>query len=266
MPRAPSILEEAQWQRRFWTPEVLRPALWVKANARGNVTVSGSTVTAVQDILGGAAWTVTGPVGYDLTQLGGRPTLRLDNTSVNQILTAALAYAGNEITLVSLHRNRSAGGRIQYGRLFALWRGPNDYAGTDGGILTYGVTGFNGVSFYRNAAIAASTSPLINDTWGCVVATRSGTAVTIALDGGTRVTGTTPAANFNFTNVRIGNDDGPRQDSGMDGYIAENLLFTRALSQPEENALFGYLHWEWGRPNALPPRHPFRNTPPLIGQ
>jgi len=265
MPRGVSRLDEARLQGRLWTPRVLNPTLWVKANAPGTLTVSGTTVTGVTDAASGAAWTVTGSIERDLTQLGGLPTLRLNNTIANQMMTIAQSYNGNEITLVSLHRNRSAGGRITFGRLFALWRATFDYASNDGGILTYGITGANGVSLYRNLAAAVSTSPLINDVWGCAVATRSGTSVTISLDGGTRATGTTAAANFNFTNVRIGNDDGPRQDSGMDGYIAENLLFTRALSQSEELALTGYLAWEWGRVGTLPAAHPFRNRPPLIG-
>ena len=203
MARESNAYREALQQGRFLTPAALRPALWIKANANGRIIVSGSTVTGVTDAASGAAWTVAGSIGFDLTQLGGRPTLRLNNAVENQMMTIAQSYAGNELTLVSLHRNRSAGGRIQYGRLFSLWRGPNDYAGTDGGILTYSLTGANGVTFYRNLAIAASTSPLINDVWGCVIATRSGTSVTMALDGGARVTGTTSAANFNFTNVRI---------------------------------------------------------------
>lgn len=266
MPRGVNQYDEAQLQGRLWTPRVLNPTLWVKANAPGTLTVSGTTVTGVTDAASGAAWTVAGSIGYDLTQLGGLPTLRFNNITQAQILTLAQTYAGSDITLVSLHRNRSVtGSRIQYGRLFSLWREPNDYAGTSGGILTYGVTGANGVAFYRNASIAGQTSPLINDVWGCAVATRSGTSVTMSLDGGTRTTGTTAAANFNFTNVRIGNDDGPRADSGMDGYIAENLLITRALSLREELALTGYLAWEWGRVGTLPAAHPFRNRPPLIG-
>ena len=265
MARESNPYREALQQEQLWTPRVLNPALWVKANAPGTLAVSGSTVTGVTDAASGAAWTVAGSIGFDLTQLGGRPTLRLDNAIQNQMMTIAQSYAGNEITLVSLHRNRSAGGRIQYGRLFALWRATFDYGSNDGGILTYSLTGANGVTFYRNLAIAASTSPLINNVWGCVVATRSGTAVTMSLDGGTRTTGTTPAANFNFTNVRIGNDDGPRLDSGMDGYIAENLLIPRALSRSEELALTGYLAWEWGRVGTLPASHPFANRPPLIG-
>lgn len=266
MPRGVGALDEARLQGRLWSPRVLNPTLWVKANAPGTLTVSGTTVTGVTDAASGAAWTVAGSIGRDLTQLGGLPTLRLNNATENQILTIAQSYAGNEITLVSLHRNRSAGGRINFGRLFSLFAaGVNDFAGTNGGILTYGITGANGVTFYRNLAIAASISPLINDVWGCAVATRSGTSVTMSLDGGTRTTGTTAAANFNFGNVRIGNDDGPRQDSGMDGYIAENLLITRALSLPEELALTGYLAWEWGRVGTLPAAHPFRNRPPLIG-
>jgi hypothetical protein len=266
MPRGVGALDEARLQGRLWSPRVLNPTLWVKANAPGTLTVSGTTVTGVTDAASGAAWTVAGSIGRDLTQLGGLPTLRLNNATENQILTIAQSYAGNGITLVSLHRNRStSGSRIQYGRLFSLWRATLDYVSNDGGILTYGVTGTNGVAFYRAVAITAQTSPLINDVWGCVVATRSGTSVTMSLDGGTRTTGTTAAANFNFGNVRIGNDDGPRADSGMDGYIAENLLITRALSLPEELALTGYLAWEWGRVGTLPAAHPFRNRPPLIG-
>lgn len=265
MPRGVDELDEARLQGRLWTPSVLNPTLWVKANAPGTLTVSGTTVTGVRDAASGAAWTVAGSIERDLTQLGGLPTLRLNNTIANQFLTIASSYAGNELTLVSLHRNRSAGGRIQYGRLFSLWRATFDYGSNDGGLLNYGTGGFNGVYFYRNLATNAQTSPLINDVWGCVVATRSGAAVTMSLDGGTRTTGTTAAANFNFGNVRIGNDDGPRADSGMDGYIAENLLIPRALSRSEEFALTGYLAWEWGRVGTLPAAHPFANRPPLIG-
>ena len=267
MPRFSSIYDRAKHQRQLWTPALLRPSIRVKSNAAETITVSGDVVTSVTGLSNGVPFSVTGSVKLDTSQLNGKPTLRIDNTSANQFLTAAYSYAGNEITLISLHRNAAtSGGRTAYGRLFSLYRGSPDYSGTDGGILTYGVGGVNGVRFYRNLATTVTSSPTINDVWGCAVLTRSGTGVTMALDGGSRVSGTTASDNFNFATVRIGNDDGPRLDSGLNGYVAENILITRAITQEEENKLFGYLAWEWGRVTSLPARHRFRNRPPLIGE
>jgi hypothetical protein len=229
--------------------------------------MSGSTVTSVTELVNGIVFNGTGAIALDRSQLGNRQTLRLNNTSANQFLTAACSYAGNEITLISLHRNNAtAGGRTVYGRLFSLYKtGEFDYGSTNGGIMTYGIGGVNGVRFYRNLATTVTSSPTINDAWGCAVLTRSGTGVTMALDGGSRVSGTTASDNFNFDKVRIGNDDGPRSDSGLNGYIAENILITRAITKREEDLVMGYLAWEWGRVNSLPKNHPYKLRQPLVG-
>jgi hypothetical protein len=50
----------------------------------------------------------------------------------------------------------------------------------------------------------------------------------------------------------------------MNGFIAENILWTRELSTNEINLLAGYFHWEWGLQSLLPTNHPFKNRPPLV--
>jgi hypothetical protein len=265
MPAQCPNVRQCSSEQGLWTPAALRPAIWVKSNSSKNIIVSSGDggVESVTDLSSGVPFSVTGSVKLDTSQLNSKPTLRIDNTVTAQLLTASYSYAGNEITLISLHRNAAtAGGRTAYGRLFSLYRGPEDFRGTDGGILTYGVGGVNGIRFFRNLVTTVTSSPTINDAWGCAVLTRSGTGVTMALDGGSRVAGTTASNNFNFDKVRIGNDDGPREDSGMNGYVAENILITRAITQEEENKLFGYLAWEWGRVTSLPIDHPYRFSPP----
>lgn len=266
MPAQCPNVRQCSSEQGLWTPAALRPAIWVKSNADKTIIVSSGDgdVKSVTDLSSGVPFSVTGSVKLDTSQLNGKPTLRINNTSTAQLLTASYSYAGNEITLISLHRNAAtASGRTIYGRLFSLYlTGEFDYATASGGILTYGVGGVNGVRFYRNTTINVTSSPTINDVWGCAVLTRSGTGVTMALDGGSRVSGTTASNNFNFNKVRIGNDDGPREDSGLNGYIAENILITRAITQEEENKLFGYLAWEWGRVTSLPIDHPYRFAPP----
>lgn len=258
-----------RWRERgrgLWNPMLLNPSIYIKANANNSITMSGADVSSVVDLASKISFSGSGPIKVDRTQLGNRQTLRIDNKTTKSYLTASYSYTGNEITLVSLHRNKSAAGLVQYGRLWSLYRPTApDYNQTDGGILTYSLTGFNGVTFYRALSLNVSTSPLINDTWGCVILTRSGTSVTMSLDGGARVTGSTNAANFNFTTLRIGNDDGPRDDSGMDGYIAENMIINRAISKKEEDLLYGYMAWEWGRQITLSDKHPFRLRQPLVG-
>lgn len=267
MPRECCPYREALFQGRLWSPLMIKPAIWIDASRIDSLTFLESNVTNVKDVVSGISFAVSGTIPFDRTQLGNRPSLRIDNKTVKSYLTASYSYSGNEITLVSLHRNKASSSAFTaYGRLWSLYRPPMpDYNQTDGGILIYGVGGANGVRFYRAINTNVTSSPTIQDTWGCAVLTRTGTSVTMGLDGGSRVSGTTSSANFNFTTLRIGNDDGPRDDSGMDGYIAENYIFLRALSVREEKLLTGYLAWKWGRTKTLPADHPFCNRPPLIG-
>ncbi len=45
MPRGFSVYEDALIQRRLWTPDLLRPAVWLDASDISTVILSGSNVT-----------------------------------------------------------------------------------------------------------------------------------------------------------------------------------------------------------------------------
>ncbi len=256
-------------EMELFTPKLLNPTIWIKANAPNTLNLSGSNVTGVKDIANDLSFSATGAITVNTTELGGKSVLSINNTSSNQFLSALFNYGGNALTLVSLHRNNSTsslgGGRIIFGRLWSLASSTeNDFSNTNGILLGYGLTGNNGVYLYRNQAIAAQTSPLINNQWASVIATRNGSQARIILNGGTPVNGNTSTANFNINRIRIGNDI-TTSDSGMNGFIAENLLWTRELSSSEINLLTGYLHWEWGMQSLLSSNHPYRNRPPYVG-
>lgn len=258
------IIDASPPQR--WTPALSNSAIWIKANSSNSLTLSGSSVTAVRDLANNLNFSVTGAITINTTELGsGRSVLRIDNTSSNQFLSAVFNYAGNAITLASVHRNNSVlAGRIRYGRLWSLSSSTQpDFNNTNGMILTYGINSNNGVYLMRNNSIAAQTSPLINNQWASVVATRNSSQVGIILNGGSASSGSTSSANLNFSRIRIGNDIAA-VDSGMNGFIAENILWTRELSTNEINLLSGYFHWEWGLQSLLPANHPFRNREPTV--
>ncbi|WP_341853715.1 LamG-like jellyroll fold domain-containing protein [Microcystis aeruginosa 1339] len=251
----------------LFTAKLLNPTIWIKANAPNTLNLSGSNVTGVKNIANDLSFSATGAITVNTTELGGKSVLSINNTSSNQFLSALFNYGGNALTLVSLHRNLSDSSlsRIRFGRLWSLASSTEqDFNNTSGILLGYGINGTNGVYMYRNNAIAGQTSPLINNQWASVIATRNGSQTRIILNGGTPVNGNTSTASFNINRIRIGNDM-TASDSGMNGFIAENLLWTRELSSSEINLLTGYLHWDWGMQSLLPSNHPYRNRPPYVG-
>lgn len=252
----------------LFTPKLLNPTIWIKANAPNTLNLSGSNVTGVKDIANDLSFSATGAITVNTTELGGKSVLSINNTSSNQFLSVLFNYGGNALTLVSLHRNlsdQSVGSRTRFGRLWSLASSTEqDFSNTNGILLGYGINGTSGVYMYRNNAIAGQTSPLINNQWASVIATRNGSQARIILNGGTPVNGNTSTASFNINRIRIGNDM-TASDSGMNGFIAENILWTRELSSSEINLLTGYLHWDWGMQSLLPSNHPYRNRPPYVG-
>lgn len=260
------IIDASPPQR--WTPALSNSAIWIKANSSNSLTLSGSNVTAVRDLANNLNFSVTGAITINTTELGsGRSVLRIDNTSSNQFLSAVFNYAGNAITLASVHRNNSSpltNAPTRYGRLWSLSSSTqSDFNNTSGIILTYGINSNNGIYLFRNNSIAAQTSPLINNQWASVVATRNSSQARIILNGGSASSGSTSSANLDFSRIRIGNDIAA-VDSGVNGFIAENILWTRELSTNEINLLSGYFHWEWGLQSLLPANHPFRNREPTV--
>jgi hypothetical protein len=55
---------------------------------------------------------------------------------------------------------------------------------------------------------------------------------------------------------------GSGKANGYDGYIAEFIIYKRALSLFERQRIEGYLAWKWGLQSNLPSNHPYKNNAP----
>jgi hypothetical protein len=245
----------------------LTPAIWLDAADSSTITIAS----------GVSQWNDKSGNGQDFTQAtaGKRPTydsgirnglnaVRINNTTVRQLLErTSFAYTGNTMQMFSAYRNLSASGVTRYGRLFGFAPAAgNDYDNNNGILLSANDTS-TGIWLYRNSA-AIINMVVPNDTWGIIDARRTASTARMALNGGAYSTGTTAAANQNIARARVGND-WAEADSGMNGWIGENLLFTSTLSDADCQKVVGYLAWKWGLQANLPVDHPFKLRAPILG-
>ena len=271
MPRGVSAVDEARLQRRLWTPTIIAPALWFDAADAATITTVSGAVSQWNDKSGNARHYVQNTSAnrptYESAVQNNLNAVRIANTGTTRqfVDNTSFSFSGTQISLFSVHRNSAnptLGTPNVYGRLFSFAASAqNDYDNTNGLILVYGVS--SGISLYRNNATIASTSA-INDQWLLVSAERNGTAGRISLNGGTFTTGTTSSASQGITRSRIGNDF-VAADSGMLGWIGEQVVVFGALSDADWERLQGYAAHRWGLTASLPAGHPYRNRPPLIG-
>lgn len=254
----------------LWTPAQLSPALWLDGADAATVVTSGTAVTQWSDKSGNARHYVQNTSAnrptYEAAVQNNLNAVRIANTvSTTQFVdNTSFSFSGTQISLFSVHRNNSnptPGLPNTYGRVFSFAASSqNDYDNTNGLILVYGVN--SGISLYRNNATIASTSA-INDQWLLVSAERNGTAGRISLNGATFTTGTTSSASQGITRSRIGNDF-VAADSGMLGWIGEQVVVFGALSDADWERLQGYAAHRWGLTASLPAGHPYKTLPPYV--
>ena len=278
MPCGTSPLDEARLQGRLWSPALLRPAIWLDASDISTISIVGTGVSEWRDKSGNnknyAQSNSSLRPTYEYTvpdanaRFPGVPQLGVrfkNNISTQWMDNTSFAYTGNQMQMFSVHRNSSTEGAARYSRVFSfsLNSSASDNANTDGLIVSYGIT-TNSVSVFRAGASIANSSANVNNLWIIANGRRSAGTGRIATNGGAYVTGTTSTANQNIGYSRIGNDNAAG-DSGMNGWICENLLYTTELSDAQCQIVEGYLAWKWGIVALLPATHPYRNRPPLIG-
>jgi hypothetical protein len=267
MPRGFSVYEDALIQRRLWTPDLLRPAVWLDASDIRTVILSGSNVTQWNDKSGNERNMTVGGNAPAIANnsLNGLNTILFDNRSATQTLVNSYSYSGNDITLFSLARSSRLGGRTNFPRLWSMnATGQTDFGNTAGLLMLYGVGSPNNASMFRNNAVMAQSPQNTNDQWALHIGTKSGGSATFSSNGETRAVGSTSNTPFGFNFIRIGNDTSA-SDSGLFGNVAETGILPFAVTLKEEQQLAGYILWRWGLTGLLPAAHPFRNRPPLIG-
>jgi hypothetical protein len=252
-----------------WTPALITTAIWLDASDSSTITESGGVVSQWDDKSGNGRHftqaTVANRPTFESAVQNGLSAVKFVNGpgagATRQFIgNTSYTNAANQITLFSVHRNLSgASGANIFGRLFSFASSTQqDYNNTAGITLLYGVT--TGIALYRNNATIASTAA-INDTWCVVDAERDAGNGSVSLNGNTRVTGSTSTANFNIQRSRIGNDFAAA-DSGMQGWIGENIAISGVIDASTTEKMQGYLAWKWGLTGSLPGGHPYKNAAP----
>ena len=286
MPRGISPLDEAQLQRRLWSPALLRTALWLDAADLSTIS-TGAGVSELRDKSGNARNFTQGTVGAQPT-LTPRGLNGLNVLSFNgsQWLTSVSPAA----TWNFLHNTNGSS-------IFAVWKAGN-IADPN---AVYGLTGTNAAtsanigtyiayddraSAPRNNGVLAQVSsggstpvsavsadglmpantPVIlshiADPNNGTAANRSFVRVNKTLSQ-TNTSSTAPSASnasFALQIGALGNNAVP-----LVGYIAEIVVLASVASTTVRQQIEGHLAWKWGLQNSLIIGHPFANRPPLIG-
>lgn len=250
----------------LWTPAAVGPAIWLDGAEGGSVLTASGKVYQWSDKSGnGRHFTQSTEARRPVPVtggLGGMSTIGIYNTAQPIWLeNSNFAYAGTTMAWFSVNTNNTGANAYSlYGRLWSHASATEqDYNNLNGILVTYGVT--TGVAIYRNS-IAVCTTPAVNNRWCLISAERNGASARISMDAGAFATGATSSNAQNIARSRIGNDF-TVIDSGLYGQIAEQLLFTKILPQPDIERVEGYLAHKWGLASLLPLSHPYKYLPPF---
>lgn len=254
-----------------WTPAQITTAIWLDASDASTITESGGVVSQWDDKSGNGRHftqsTVANRPTFESAVQNGLSAVKFVNgpgagATRQFVENTSYTNTSNQLTIFSVHRNLSgASGANIYGRLFSFAPSNQlDYATTGGILLCYGIT--SGITLYRSFAAIASTAA-ISDTWCVVDAERDAGNGSVSLNGNTRVTGSTPTADFNIGRTRIGNDFSAN-DSGIQGWVGENIAISGVIDASTKEKMQGYLAHKWGLTGSLPAGHPYKSAAPTV--
>jgi len=256
----------------YWTPANIATALWFDASDSATLTYDPSTqeISQWRDKSGNGHNFAQGnsarqPV-YSISIQNGLNAVFFRNLaqSPSFLENTSFQYTGTALHMFSVHKSLrpsgSPGWVTNYGRLFSFSDTVNqDYLTTAGILISYKYPGTE-LWLYRQGSPIATTAPVPNE-WTLVDAQRNGTTGTIALNGNPPITGTTASDSQNILRSRFGNDFAAI-DSGLDGYIAEQIVLTTIPTSDIIAKLQGYLAHKWGIQASLPNSHPYKLGPP----
>ena len=227
--------------------------LWLDANDRTTVTLSGSTVTQINDKSGNGNNTSssTGTVSYAATGLNGFPAFSFNATGGFRGPTSITGTTLTAFTVATLNSG------VNYnGRLFGLANATqNDYAYATTGQPFFCRNGGPNVSGYRNNTyMSYQTNTFDTPFIGTSQFTGSSNITSINGTSGTAVAD----ANGSFSITKYGFGCEGFSDSGINwyGYCSEMILYNSLLSTAQQKQVEGYLAQKWGLRSSLPQDHP----------
>ena len=226
--------------------------LWLDANDNTTVTLSGSTVTQINDKSGNSNNTSssTGTVTYAAGGLNSRPAFSFNATGGFRGPTSITGTTLTAFTVATLNSG------VNYnGRLFGLANATqNDYAYATTCVPFFCLNGGPNISGYRNGYMGYKTNTF--DTPFIGTSQFTGSSNSTSLNG---TPGTAAAdANGSFSITKYGFGCEGLSDAGVNwyGYCSEIILYNSLLSTAQQQQVEGYLAQKWGLRSNLPPGHP----------
>ena len=227
--------------------------LWLDASDTATISLTGSTVTQINDKSGNSNNTSssTGTVTYAAGGLNSRPAFSFNATGG---FRGPISITGTTLTAFTVATLNSG---VNYnGRLFGLANATqNDYAYATTGQPFFCRNGGPNVSGYRNNTymsyqINTFDTPFI----GTSQFTGSSNSTSINGTPGTAVAD----ANGSFSITKYGFGCEGLSDAGVNwyGYCSEMILYNSLLSTAQRQQVESYLAQKWGLQTSLPQGHP----------
>jgi hypothetical protein len=232
----------------LWTP-ALQPGrvLWLQADQLSGL-LDGDPLPAWPDATGAGPIAIQGAAanqpGYRTAQVNGKPVVR---------------FGGDDWLMVASQLGITAQPFTQ----FALWKP----GGTAQALMTWANSAGLLVTDLDDDVGIASGSALFNlnahpfGQWHIVAGVHAGAGSSLAVDGGTPVTGSA-GSGIPTGSLTIGAGAGGA-DRWLDGDLFALVIMQGAATAAERQRMEGYLAWQVGLASLLPGNHPFKAAPPL---
>ena len=257
--RGTSIIDEALFQRRLWSPLSLRPAAWFDASEPSTLTVASGTVSQWSDKSGyGRHATGTNQPSYLANALNNNPAVSVGGFNVLKTPSFTIGTVSSvfvvmrKTSLYTFNESYLWGSTLSTASNLHLTSCHNVYvlrsdskAYVDGGTV-----------------LASSSNVYVLNAWNILQFTVNGASNSQIVQNGT-IVGTGNASGNSWTNgLSIGAASGAGNAAAD---FSEFMLFSTALADCDRQRVEGYLAWKWGLRTKLPASHPFVNTPPILG-
>lgn len=278
MPRGINFYDEAQLQKRLWSPNLVNPIIWLDAADLSTLSVDGAGVNTWRDKSGfnrNATTTVRKPA-FLSNATNNLSAINFTAASGTKLDTPDFSIApGRQFCSFAVVSAAGLLGASTYRRIWVT-KGVNPDSLTAGSTYAQGYfgSGGNAGEFIQIAGGTGVTGPIITglgtSNEPVLLVGAFGTAGansnenSTSANGGSRVSLTGQSGALSTTGIRIGSDVGTTTGSSWNSWIGE-IILTGAISFSMVQVIEGYLAHKWRMNARLPANHPFRNRPPLIG-
>jgi hypothetical protein len=241
----------------LWTPERLAtpPVAWWKGDAGLSTAVDGAAISQWDDQSGN---------DYHLVQATGGVQPTLDAADLNGLNVVDFASASSQRLEIANSLGLSAQPFTVYGVWFMANSVNQALLHMESGGANDPFAGIDGSGNLSTFAGSGITSAITKAAWRMTGSGFNGASSWRVIDGGTRATGNAGAGTPNGTKTTIGSLVA-ESSFFLNGSIAEIVVTGTAVSQDDEDLIFGYLAHKWGLDGSLPGGHPYENTAPTFG-